>query len=156
MSDYDSIDLEFTWDGDYAIDDDGDIRDTSYDYLQSIRNEVANIVRSELLDWEREPTIGANLSDFLGEPNTREMGQLIQDRVKTALIAAGIVLSEDVSVRVIPVGVYKVMIAISILAIATTNNQLDISDPIVVSTIFDSTEQGLFVLPWGQTEFDFA
>lgn len=152
MADYDSIDLDFMWDGDYAIDGNGDIQDTSYDYLQSLRNEIANIVKSELLDWEQDPTIGANISDFLGEPNTREMGELIEDRVRTSLISARVVLPEDVSVRVVPVGVHRVLITVSVLVVATANNQLNVSEPIVASVIFDTMEQGLFVLPWRRTE----
>jgi len=155
MGNYDSIDLDWTWDGDYLVDDDGDLKDTSYDYLQSIRNEIATIVKSELLDWELDPTIGANLSDFMGEPNTREVGRQLEDRVETALVSAGVVYPEDVNARVVPIGTHRVLITITVLTIATVNNQLDVSEPIVTSVVFDSTEQGLFVLPWGETEYTF-
>ena len=54
MADYDSIDLDFTWDGDYVVGIDGDLGDTSKDLLQSLENEVRDILKAEFNDVPHE------------------------------------------------------------------------------------------------------
>lgn len=146
MPNYDLVDLDWTWDGDYAVGDDGDVKDTSYDYLQSLQNEIGTVVKSELLDWEKDPTIGANLSDFNGEPNTRLLGEAIERRVENALTDIGVVNGGDLSVRVIPVGPHKVMIAVNVVAFASTRNRLTVSEPVSVNLVFDTSENGMVFL----------
>jgi len=147
MANYDSIDLDYTWDGDYRIADDGDIKDTTDDYTKSFVNEITTIVKADLLDWELEPTLGTNLSDFVGEANTRENGEAIEDRVRISLIDSGIVSPEDLFVRVIPLSIHRVMISIAVLTLATSNNRLSAGEPVVVTLVFDTTEGGIFVQP---------
>src|SRR5688500_1579290 len=103
MANYDSIDLDWSWDGDYAVDQYGDIQDTSRDYLLSLANEVQTVMKSESSDWEKDITLGANLVDFVGEPNTRETGSSLEARVKAAIVNQGIIQGGDISVRIVPV-----------------------------------------------------
>jgi hypothetical protein len=144
---YDSNDLYWTWDGDLAVGDDGDIKETMPDALQSLRQEIATIVKSEINEWEAEPSLGCTLSDFMGEPNTRENGQAIEDRIRLKLAEANIVQREDLNVRVVPTGPHQIMIMINVSVLATAQNQLTLAEPVNVSLLYDTMENNLFFMP---------
>ena len=147
MAVYDSIDLFWSWDGDFDTGPDGDIRDTSYDYLASLIQEIHTVVKSEIGDWENDPMVGATLSDFLGEPNTKENGRRLEDRVRTKLIEAQVVRAEDVAVRVVPINIHQVMIMINVMVAVTANNHLQIGDKVNINILYDTMENGLFFMP---------
>lgn len=147
MAIYDSIDLDWTWDGDYVLGNDGDIGDTSYDTLKSIETEVATIVKSDALDWEKDPFIGATLNDFVGEPNTRETGKRIEERVLLALGNVGILQPSDLQVRVVPITAHQLMIMITVATYWSSNNRLNMAEPVSVNLVFDTLEKDLFFLP---------
>jgi hypothetical protein len=155
MGIYDSVDSYWSWDGDYAIGPDGDLKDTSDDFLSSLEQEIATVVKSEVGDWQLNPLIGATLTDFLGEPNTRENGKLIEDRVRFKIIDAGIVAPEDLSVRVVPTGIHTLMIMINVMTVATTDNRLEVGSAVSVNIIYDTMENGLFFLPPGEQKFQY-
>lgn len=140
---YDEIDLDWTWDGDLLLDQYGDIKDTSEDPLLSLRNEIFSIIKSDLKDWREEPSIGTNLGDFIGEPNISDTAKAIEERVRTSLTI--IVSTSDLHVRVVPVGIHKVLIAITLQVLATPNNKLAVGDTINVSFLYDYFERGIFV-----------
>jgi hypothetical protein len=144
---YDSIDLKWTWDGDYCIGDDGDLGDTKEDYLLSLVQEIHTVVKSEIDDWVSNPLLGATLSDFLGEANTRELGQRIQDRIRQKITDISLVNSGDLSVRVEPISVSQVAIMINVLVVATENNKLTIGEPVSVNLLYDTMENNLFFMP---------
>jgi len=147
MAIYDSNDLFWTWDGDLAVGKDGDIKDTSDDLLLSLQQEIATIVKSELGEWEAEPLLGCTLSDFLGEPNTRENGEAIENRIRIKLVETNIVQREDLGVRVVPTGPHQLMIMINVSVVATGNNQLTVADPVSVNILYDTMENNLFFMP---------
>jgi len=155
MALYDSIDMDFSWDGDYAISDDGDLKDTTYDYLQSLRNEIHNVMRSEFGDWELNPNFGANASDFRGEPNTRETGTAIEERFRARIVAAGIVRAGDLGVRVVPVGIHQVMVVINISATATPANGLTAGELLTITLLYDTLEDSVFYLEKSKQEKDY-
>ena len=130
---YDNNDAYFTWNGDYAVGDDGDLKDTSDDMLLSLRQELHSVVKSELTDWQMDTLVGASLSDFIGEPNTRENGKAIEFRIKQKIIEAEIALPGDITVRVVPVGIHEIMIMITITTLATSQNKLVVGDKGYVS-----------------------
>jgi hypothetical protein len=140
---YDSIDLDFTWDGDFLVDSQGDLKDTKEDILLSFRNEVFTVIKSSLKDWREEPGVGASLDDFVGEPNVADTGKAIEQRVRSALIV--ITSANDLNVRVIPVGVHKVLITITIQVLATPENGLTSGEALNVSFLYDYFERGTFV-----------
>lgn len=140
---YDSIDLDFTWDGDFLTDQQGDLKDTSEDFLLSFRNEIFTVVKSDLKDWREEPGVGTGLGDFIGEPNVSDTGKSIEQRVRSALTV--IANSSDIDVRVIPVGVHKVLITITIQVLATPANGLVAGEALSVSFLYDYFERGTFV-----------
>lgn len=142
-SNYDSIDLDWTIDGDFMKDSFGDLKDTSEDLLLSFKNEVFTIIKSDLKEWREEPAVGAGLDEFVGEPNTQQIAARLEDRVKSALLL--IASASDLSVRVIPVGVYKVLITVGVDVLATAENGLRAGDTVTVALLFDYMERGTFV-----------
>lgn len=140
---YDSIDLDFTWDGDLILDENQDLKDTSYNLLASIQNEIFSTIKSDIKDWREDPSIGADLGDFVGEPNTSVTGKAIQDRIKSSL--SYLVSPNDLAVRVVPVGVNRVMVTLTLQVIATPENGLRAGETINVSFLYDYFERGVFV-----------
>ena len=87
---YDKIDLVFTNQGDFVIGHTGDILDSSHDILRSVYQEIINRVKSSIKDWSLYPEIGASISDFVGEANTKLIAEAIKTRIKTSLTKNGI------------------------------------------------------------------
>jgi hypothetical protein len=146
MPNYDSIDLAWSWDGDLAIDDNGDIKDTQSNYLLALADTIQAVVKSESFDWEKDPLLGANLSDFQGEPNTRDVGKAIEDQIKIALTSQRIVNNGDVKVRVVPVHANQVMISIVVNTDPTSKNGLSPGEPLQLSLIYDTLENSTFFI----------
>lgn len=142
-SNYDEIDLDWTWDGDLKLDTDGDLKDTSRDVLQSLQTEIHTIVKSELGDWREDISVGANLDDFIGEPNTRETGVQIKARIENALNE--IINLNDLSVRITPVGIYRVLISISVEVAPTPENRLQSGISISTTFLYDYMEKGVYI-----------
>ena len=140
---YDATDLDFTWDGDLMISPTGDLLDTSDDLLRSIRNEIQSVLKSDLGDWREDPSIGADLSDFVGEPNSRQTAQNIQARVESAL--AQILFLSDLSVRIIPVNIHQVLIMLSLAVLPTPANKLQSGQVISISFVYDYLETGVYI-----------
>lgn len=147
MGFYDDIDLDFSWQGDFLIGSDGDLKDTSDDYLLALVNDIRDITKSELGDWYKDPQFACSLSEFQGMKNTRETGKALENRVKSRIIALNLVKSEDLIVKVTPVHINQVMILITILATSTPENKLEIGEPIKLSFVYDSTENGIYFMP---------
>ena len=143
---YDTIDLRWTWNGDYAIDTKGDLKDTVEDGLLSLKQELHTIAASELGDWEVYPGLGATLSDYVGEPNSRETANAINDRLRVAITTAGIVLEEDLDIKVVPIHRHRVLVIIRVNAMSTANNDLENNRLAVTALLFDFLEHGIWVL----------
>ena len=152
MANYDSIDVDWTWDGDYQVGDNGDLKDTDYDYIQSLVNEIRTIVRSEYGDWELHAMLASNLSDYLGEPNNETIARAIEERITSSVSAAGILNPSDLQVRVVPVQNHIVLVTLTISAEATSRNSLVVGEPVIVSLTYDSLEDSIFFLPINDTE----
>lgn len=151
MANYDSIDADFTWDGDYVVGSDGDLGDTRSNYLTSLYNEIRSTVRSEIGDWEKHPLIGPNLSEYRGEPNNRRTVNRMQQALISALTSNDIVQPGDLSIRIVPVGPYQVLILINVSVQATPNNGLEPGQTLDVSISYDSLEDSIFFLPPSET-----
>ena len=146
MAIYDSTDALFSWDGDYAIGEDGDLADTSDDLLQSLVQEIQTIVKSEIGDWLSDPSVGSNLSDFVGGPNTQQAANNIHDRLVVKLTENGVVSQDDLSVQIVPVGIYQLMIMITVSVAVTVNNKLVAGEAVHVNIIYDTSENGILFL----------
>jgi hypothetical protein len=142
---YDAVDIKWSWNGDCLVGKDGDFDDTFNDQVESLIQEIQSVVQAELGDWAEHPTYAATLSDFIGEPNTRETGNRIQQRVVTSLLTAAVVVKQDLTVRIMPVDIHTVLIIIKVLAAPTGNNSVRPRDGVVVTMVYDYIERA--VLP---------
>lgn len=152
MSVLDSIDIDLSWDGDLLVDNNGDIKRNSDDYIRATETAVQIIVKAEFKDWEGDPAFAANLSDFIGEPNTRENGRKIEQRVKSRIVTMGIAEASDITVRVVPIGNHELAIIVKVDAAPTGGNRLEAGEGVTVTTLFDSNEGNVFVLPRSEKE----
>lgn len=132
-----------SFDGDFLIDSAGDLKDTSEDLLLSIKNEILSYIKSDIGEWREHPNIGADLSDFVGESNTQRTAEAIQTRIKNTLSL--LVSASDLTVRVVPIGLHKVLVSLQLKVTATTGNRRRPGDTIVVSFLYDYFERGIFV-----------
>lgn len=155
MANYDSIDLDWTWDGDYVIGEDGDIGDTRADLLKSFLNELHTVLRSEFDDWQEHPNLATNLSEYRGEPNVREVAVDMQQRIVARIAAVGVARAEDLNVRIVPVGKAQVLTIIQVNAMSTPGNNLTVGQPLVVSFLYDSLEDSIFFMEESKAEHDY-
>lgn len=139
---YDSVDLHMTYDGDFLVDQYGDLQDTSDDLLLSLKTEVFSYIKSSLQDWREEPGIGAGLDDFIGEPNNSNTGKALEQRIKSSLI--NLVSSSDIQVKVVPVGPHRVLTTIYLLVAATPENGVRPGDLLTITFLYDYLERGVF------------
>ena len=121
---YDSTDLSWTWKGDISVDEAGDLSHNSEDALESIENEIINVVKSSKGDWISHPQLGADLWRFVGEANTRKNAEDIKEAVRIALIASGIVASQDIEVEVNALSLDTLYISVFLSAISTPSNRI--------------------------------
>ena len=121
---YDEIDLWWGMQGDYDVGDDGDIKDTSEDQLLWLRQQVTNIVRSVTGDWEFALQLGANLEDFIGEPNSRETAERMRKQLLGAIIRVTGIAANDIAIKIVPINYESLMILIAISALPTQDNSL--------------------------------
>lgn len=121
---YDSRDLSWTWNGDFTLDESGDIAHNEYDALESVETEIITIVKSSTGDWASHPRIGANLWRFTGEPNTRENAEKIKDAIAVALVSVGLASKKDIRVDVNAMSLEILYVKIFLSAISTPLNRI--------------------------------
>lgn len=143
---YDHIDLRWVGCGDYVISDEGDLQDTLSDGLLSLIQEIQDICKCELGDWEMWPAKGVTPEDFVGEPNNEETAISLHDRIRIAIVTQGLVSEQDLSIKIIPVHRYEVLVVIRVRALATPYNQLGKDQLLTVNFIFNYDEKGVFFL----------
>lgn len=142
---YDQLDIQFSWNGDILLEA-GDIKTTQFDGLQSLEDQIRIVVSSALGDWEIYPGKGAGLDDYVGYPNTKSTGEAIHDRVRLAIVSAGLVYEEDLAVKVIPVHIHRVLIVVRVNALPSAVNRLNTGEVLQTAMIFDTSEREVFFL----------
>ena len=119
---YDKTDLVWTSRGDYVISHDGDIMDTERDPLRSLVQEIKTRAGGDLGDWSAFPDLGASLSDFVGEPNTKITAESIKIRLIAALAKYGFIDIKDLKIQYLPFDREKILLRISINVAPTVEN----------------------------------
>ncbi len=122
-SNYDSRDLSWSWKGDFKIAD-GDLDLNYTDALESIETEIITVVKSSDGDWELHPLYGANLAQFIGEPNTRENAEKMKDVLKTAIAYAGLARREDLVIDINALTIHTLYVRITLKAEPSPANRL--------------------------------
>src|SRR3990167_11328017 len=87
-------------------------------------------------------TVGANLLDFVGEPNSREVGEKIRQRIVAVLTRPGLIAASDLTINVAPVSIDSILVTVVIAAASTPNNSI-VNETIAVSYLFDYSEQAI-------------
>lgn len=97
-------DLRWIDSGDFAIDTrDMDLKDTSEENLQSALQKIEGRLQSTRGDWKQNPSMGANLKQFAGRPNTPEVGAEMETVIKNELIRGGLFAPQELTVQVFPI-----------------------------------------------------
>jgi len=150
---YDSLDLSWSWKGDFKIEE-GDLSMNTSDALESIENEIITIVKSSNGDWQLHPLLGANLWKFVGEPNSRKNAEKIKDVLLTSLASSGVAQRRDLDVEVNALDLHNLYIRIRLSAIPTLNNRLvaptnnpnidDYAEGVEIKFLFDTNTSAIY------------
>jgi hypothetical protein len=82
---------------------------TGIDY---IKREIFKVLLTDPGDWKLHQNIGGSPHAFIGEPNSREVGESIRSHIYNNLY--GVVYPAGLEVRVVPVATTKLMVFIDI------------------------------------------
>lgn len=115
-------DLYFTDAGDFVLGANGDLEDTKLHAYRGFIQRVKTRMMSKRGEWILQPGVGADLSEFAGQPNTRETGDRIKSRVITELTWDGLLQSQELIVDVIPVDDRQIAIIIFMTPPQSENN----------------------------------
>lgn len=92
-----------------------EIRDIALSYsLQAEKTIILNRLKTDTPDWFHHPNMGANLSDLVGEPNTRETGLRGAAMITAALTYDNLYETNQLGVRPIPVSANEIIFMITI------------------------------------------
>lgn len=91
------------------------IKDLSYTIGRDAwRQIIINRLKTDAPDWYHHPTLGGNLTDLIGEPNTRTTGELGALYITNALTYGGFLSATQVAVRAVPVSENEIIFFISV------------------------------------------
>lgn len=107
MRDYSTQDVAFYSNdreviGDFDLED-GDFRLTG-DY-ESAQQDIENRARTQRTDWKFHRQLGADLEKFIGEINTSELGERIEESMERTLLNNNRFSSYDLEVRAVPIAI---------------------------------------------------
>jgi hypothetical protein len=106
------VDLYFTKEGDFFLSENGDLQDTIDETYRAFIQKVLTRMMSKQGDWALQPTVGADLTSFVGKPNTREVAQRMTDRIFAELQQQNLVRGGELKVEVMPLTNTTVAIAL--------------------------------------------
>lgn len=101
MGSYNEIDIEVSPSGDLVIDSDMDLKLAKPSGV--LKQDIAFRARTEDLDFEPHPHIGADLQSLVGEPNTKESALSAEDKLLRSLTKDGRIIANDVSIKAVPI-----------------------------------------------------
>lgn len=78
--------------------------------LQIIRNRL----RTDAPDWYHHPHMGGNLTDLIGEPNTKETGNIGAVHIFNALTYNGLYDRNQVSIRPVPISHTEILFMVEV------------------------------------------
>lgn len=116
----DRRDFYFTSEGDFFLSEAGDFEDTQNHQYRALIQQILTRLMSTRGDWPLQPTVGANLGEFLGAANTAQTGQLIRARILSELSREALLNPQDMKVDVVPVSRNAVMILLVIVPPGST------------------------------------
>lgn len=93
----DKVDLWFSSDGDFAIEN-GDLKDTSALYGRSLLQEIRTRLQTTRGDWRLNSMLGANLEEFLGDPGTMANINRVASAMSYSLTFDNLIPSGDIEI----------------------------------------------------------
>lgn len=141
---YDNNDLTWTSRGDYIIGHDGDLLDSLSDPLRSLFQEARTRIMSNIGDWKMHLNLGASISDYVGEPNTKVTAEAIKTRMISSLTRDGFVNSQDIKIKYAPVDIDRIMFRINLNVAPTAINAG--SNTLRINALYNYTENNVFVI----------
>ena len=112
MAIYASQDLEVTDDGDLVISDFGDLKIASP--LRTIAQGIDWIILTNKGELLSDPSFGANIQSFYGDPNTDEAHRMMELSIIEQARTQGLIDLADIDVDVIPVDTDEASIIVEI------------------------------------------
>lgn len=107
------------WDGSISTDkgDDGvEIRDLGVSTdIDAEKQIILNRLRTDSPDWYHHPSMAGNLTDLVGEPNTRSTGDLGVRSIVRALTYKNLYNSKQLNVRAVPLSANEIVFVIDIM-----------------------------------------
>ena len=76
--------------------------------------EVSKIVKTNNPTWALHPNVGANVEDFAGQPNTREVARSIEKQVREAVTAEHIEMPGTIRVKAVPTSADSIVVYINL------------------------------------------
>jgi hypothetical protein len=140
---YDKIDCFWTSQGDYYISD-GDILDTSHDPLRSLVQEIRTRTESDQGDWEVFETVGGNIRDSVGEPNTPATAEATRVRLLAAYARDGFINSKDMSIQYMPVDRDKLLMRLKVKVAPTPENGN--SETLTVAIVYNYSDNNVYFI----------
>ena len=137
------VDLYWTLDGDLALGENGDLKDTSFDAFRSLWQEVRTRCRSSFKDWVIHPTLGANLDELLGRINNKATAEEGKTRLINALTQGGFLPRETIRIRYLPVGRHRLLYDITVTVVDPGTGQ---SRMLKTQMLYDTDESSLSVI----------
>lgn len=96
-------------------DDGREIRDLdTVTYLEAEKQLIFNRLRTDAPDWYAHPSMGGNLTDLIGEPNTKITGAKGAALIQRALAYNNLYDPAQVSVRPVPISLNELLFMIEI------------------------------------------
>lgn len=109
----DRRDLYFTSEGDFVISETSDLEETKNHQYRNLIQQILTRLMSSKGDWALQPTLGASLGNYLGQPNTRETGDKIKTRILSELSRGGLLAPSSLKVEIAPVTATGIIILIT-------------------------------------------
>lgn len=95
----------------------------------AVQQIVMNRLKTEAPDWYHHPSMGGNLTDLIGEQNTKETAMLGVNYIMDALTYGGLFSASQVGIRPVPVNAEEILFSITI--------QLDGNEPYRLPLVFN-------------------
>lgn len=138
---YDKVDCFWSSRGDFILSE-GDVFSTEYDPLRSLNQEVVTRLESDQGDWVVFHSTGANLRDFVGEPNNAYVAEAIKVRMHSSLTRDGFINNQDIKIMTMPIDADKLLVRLNIKVAPTARNGN--SRSLVINAVYNYSDNNVY------------
>lgn len=116
MPDYTEVGLGMSNNGDLVLSSSGDLKIS--DAKRTLEQNILFRALTDFADFYLHPNFGANLSELIGEPNTRKNAETGQENLFTVLTQDGLVDATDLKISAVPIEKHRLIYAIFVMTTA--------------------------------------